>query len=184
MSLISYAYFRDFNGVSQNIEDSDLRTKIFKAEQELKFLIGKEFYDQLVTQYEASDDTTGFTADNLAFYDPYLKQWIAKQSFVYLVSENFSVTRTGLRVFTEEQSSSGSDKLIGEVIKTQKQEAEQYKGRMFRFLRNAQKLVSTKYPLYVNTCGSEKIASSFSITAVSKCEDVYVKVSNEVIYGS
>ena len=181
MSLISYAYFRDFNNVSQNVDDNTIKPFIFQAEQELKFLIGKEFYDQLETQYNAADGTTGFSADNLAFYDPYLIQWIAKSAYVDLLQNgNYQVTRTGLRVLSDDASSLGSDKLIGEVIKAQRQRAEQFKGRMIAFLSGEQRRDSSKYPLYDDSCNANKFGASFHITSVSKEEDVYVKIQNQI----
>lgn len=184
MSLISAAYFRDFNGISQNIDDQVITTCIFQTEETLKFLIGKQFYEQMVTQYEGADDTTGFSTDNLAFYDPYLKQWIAKHAYTILLHRNnYEVTRAGIRVFTEETSSIGSDKMIGEILKYEKQQAEQYKGRMINFLRGQQKADSSKYPLYSDDCG-DRIGTTFHITSVSKKEDVYIKIQNQINNGA
>ncbi len=182
--IISYAYFRDFNNVSDNVEDKDIKPHIFRAEQELKFIIGKEFYDQLETQYESSTGTSGFSADNLAFYDPYLIQWIAKQSYVYLLmAGNYAITRTGIRTFNEDNSSLGTDKIIGEIIKGERQQVEQYKGRMVNYLRGQQYADSSKFPLYDNDC-ADKFGTSFHITSVSKTEDVYCKITNQINNGA
>lgn len=185
MSLISLAYFRDFNNVSDNIEEKDIKPHIFRAEQELKFLIGKSFYDELVSQYESADGTSGLSADNLSFYDPYLIQWLAKHAYVYLLKgNNYKVTRTGIRTFSEDNSAESTDKIIGEIIKEEKQQVEQYKGRMIAYLRGQQSADSSKYPLYdTNTC-ADKFGTSFHITSVSKTEDVYCKITSQINNGA
>lgn len=184
MSLISYAYFRDFNNVSQNVDDENIKPCLFQAEQELKFLIGKEFYDQLLSEYESADGLSGLSSDNLAFYDPYVLQWVAKWAYVDLLQNgNYQVTRTGVRVFGDENNSLGSDKLLGEIIKGHRQREQQLKGRMINFLRGAQKANSAKYPLYSYDCG-DRMGSTFHITSVSKIEDVYVKIQNQINNGA
>lgn len=180
MSLISAAYLRKFNGIGQNIDDHVVESCIFKAEEQLKFLIGKEFYDELVTQYESADNTDGFTAENLSFYDPYLIQWIAKYAYTILLYRNsYEVVRSGIRILNEETSNPVTDKILGEILKQEKQEAEQYKGRMINFLKGQQKADSSRYPLYEDDCG-DKIGTTFHITAVSKTEDVNLKIQNQI----
>lgn len=183
MSLISDAFFKDFNNISDNVDSKDVKNHVLRAEQEVKFLIGKEFYDQLLSQYESSDNTDGFTADNLAFYDPYLINYIAKQAFVYLLKGgNYAVTRTGIRVFSEDNSSLGTDKMIGEIIKEEKQQVIQYRDRVINFLRGAQKADSSKYPLFTDSC--RDLGTSFHITSVSKTEDVFCKITKQINYGA
>ena len=180
MSLITYAYFRDFSGIGQNVEDKDLKNAFFRSEEDLKFIIGKTFYDALVSQLDGSDGEYGsLTTENIAFYDPYVKQFLAAQAFsYYTVTSSYSFTRPGIRNFNEDQSTTGTDKLIGEIIKNAKQQAQSFRGRLINFLRGAQKVTSTAYASYVEDC-SDKMGSSFHITAISKEDDVYVKIYNQ-----
>lgn len=183
MSLISEAFFKDFNNVSDNLDSREVQNYILRAEQEVKFLIGKEFYDQLLSQYESAENTSGLSTDNLNFYDPYLINYIAKQAYSYLLKgANYAVTRSGLRVLSEDNSTIASDKMIGEIIKECKQEVIQYRDRMINFLRGAQQADSSKYPLFDDSC--RDLGTSFHITSVSKTEDVYCKINKQINYGA
>lgn len=179
MSLITYAYFRDFADLGQNVDDKDLKSPLFKSEENLKALIGKTFYDALVAQQGTGDGEYGnLTTENIAFYDPYVKQFLAAQAFSYYAPKaSYIFGRTGIKFLNEDQSTAGTDKQIGEITKRAKQEAQKYKGDLINFLRGAQKVTSTAYASYVEDC-SDKMGSSFHITAISKEDDVYVKIYN------
>lgn len=177
VKLIDYAFFRATTDISDNVDDKVLDHKIILAMEQLKFIIGTPFYTELFGQYPS-----GFTPANLAFYDPYVKQFLAWQAYVYYaVRANIYETRTGFREFKEENSDVASDKTMGEMIKNARQLAESYKGQMLIFLRQQKGISTANYPLYTDTCG-DKMGSGFAITAVSKNKaDVYFKINRKTI---
>lgn len=176
--LITYAYLRSETDISQNVDNSKLDNPIKWASDRLKVLITPAFYNELVTQYTSTPQT--FSTDNLAFYDPYVKQYLAWQAYViYLAKANFYETRTGLRVFKEDNSDPVSDKTLGELIAMSKQNLQMYKDNMINFLRSAQKADSSKYPLYTIT-DKYTTGNGFGISAITKKDNVSYKISNQV----
>jgi len=182
--MITYAYFKEFNDVSDNVDDKDLKPKLNRALADLRFLLGQSFYDQLKTEWDgANEEESGFSADNLALYNPYIKEYLAKQMFVYFINRSLiEFTRTGPRVHTEENSQAAADKIIGEMLADEKQQVNHFKGRLLIYLRQAQKIDSTKYPLYTENC-TDKMGASFHITAVSRNEHAYSDINKQVNNG-
>lgn len=166
--LITYAYMRKETDISQNVEDSVLDNRIKRAHDQLKFYIGRAFYDELISQVITTP--TSLTSDNTAFYDPYVKQFIAWQAYQYYITRaNASETRTGIRVYKEANSDPASDKTMGERVAEAKNSAIFYRDQMLNFLREQQRADSTKYPLYIDDCGVGRTAG-FGITGVGKID--------------
>lgn len=182
--MITYAFYREFNDVSNNIDDKDLKPKLIRALADLRFVLGNVFYDQLISQWDsANEEESGFTADNLALYNPYIKEYLAKQMFVYHISRSaFDFTRTGLRVMTDEFSTPAAEKLFGELLADEKKQVQYYKGRIINYIRQQQKITSTKYPLYTDEC-VDKMGATFGITAVSRKEHTYSDINKQVNNG-
>lgn len=180
--LIDTAFFRDFNSVDDNVDSTDIDKKIFKAERKLRFLLGPAFFDEIETQYDSADDTSGLSTDNLALYDPYIKEMLASEAYVTLLERNvLQVKRGGLVVFKNEGNEPGSDKIVGEAIKAAKNEAEQFKNAMMSFIEGEQTRDSTKYPLF--TCGSKRMGTQFHITEVKRKDHTLKDVNSQIIYG-
>lgn len=164
------------------MDSTDIDKKIFKAERKLSFLLGAGFYAQIVAQFDAANDTSGLSADNLALYDPYIKDFLAQEAYVeFLAKSQITITRSGPVVLRNENNDPGPDKLVGELIKTEKQSAETYKNGMISFIEGEKKRDSTKYPLY--SCGNKKLGTMFQITSVEKIDRTNCKINNQVIYG-
>src|SRR6187431_239184 len=99
--LVTYAYIRAEVDISQNIPDDELDTKLRWSQEMLEMLLGKTFYDEIVSQFAAGT----LTADNTALFDPHIKRFFAWQTNEYwTVKANFKDTRGGFRVYTEENS--------------------------------------------------------------------------------
>lgn len=178
--LIAYAYFRAITDVSESVDDKTITPKLKMAHDRLKFLIGRKFYDQLSSQYPST-----FSTDNLAFYDPYVKEFIAWQTYAFYVPKaNIFESRTGLRIFKENNSDAASDKQVGALINLANENAEFYKGALINFLTEQQTIDSTKYPLYTEKWASNKFATTFNITAIRGRDQRFSRINTKTTINS
>lgn len=158
--LIDYAYLKEEVDIPQNIEDSVLEHKIYRAQEMLRMLIGDEFYQDYKTNYKANTLSAAYL-----LFQPYVKQFIAGQAYeYYTIKANFNPTRSGFRVHTEENSVVATDVQMATLIKDAKQQAQFYKTLLVDFLEGNK----DNYPLYSNYCGNNLTGNSFHISAVSK----------------
>lgn len=177
--LITYAYLKKETDISDSVENTKLDNPIKNAQDRLRALICPAFYDELVSQNSTTPKT--LSADNLSFYSPYVEQYLAWQAYeFYIIKANTYETRTGVRVFREENSEPASDKIMGEQIALAKRQTQFYKEEMINFLRTSQKNDSSKYPLYTLT-GTKTTGSGFGISAVSKIDTVNYKIDNQIV---
>ena len=177
--LITYAYLKQETDISTNVDNTKLDNPIKNAQDRLRALISPAFYDQLVAQNATTPKT--LSTDNEAFYSPYVSQYLAWQAYeFYIIKANTYETRTGVRVFREENSDPASDKIMGEQIALAKRQTQFYKEEMINFLRTAQKNDSNKYPLYTLS-GTKTTGSGFGISAVSKIDTVSYKIENQIV---
>lgn len=157
--LITFAYLRAEIDVPQNINAEEFDHKIYRAQERLRFLMGDEFYQDLLTNYKNSTLSAAYTA----LYSPYIKQFIAWQTNVYWTMEaNFKPTRSGFRVHTEENSVVVTDEQHAMILKDRKQQAEYYAKLLVGFLENH----AADYPLYGTGCGTKAIGNSFHMSVV------------------
>ena len=171
---------KDECDISKNVDDSKLDNPIKLAQEQLKYLIGDDFYDQIDSQATAFSGA----ADNLAFFDPYVKQFLAWQAYEYYIPKaNFAETRSGFRIHREDNSDIATDKQMGELIRQVKQQSQFYKGKMISFLIKSQNADSTKYPLYTSNCGLETYGNGFHITAVSRRDPTSNKINKQIFNG-
>jgi hypothetical protein len=178
--LISYAYFRAVTDVSESVDDKTIEPKLKVAHDRLKFIIGRKFYDQLVSQYP-----NNFSSDNSAFYDPQVKEFLAWTAYsFYIPKANIYETRTGLRVFKEANSDAASDKQVAALISLANENAEFYKGALVNFLIEQQTLDSTKYPLYTEKWPSNKFTTSFNITAIRGRDPRFSRINTKTTINS
>lgn len=157
--LITFAYLKQEVDIPQNIPDEELDHKVYRAQERLRMLMGDEFYQDFLTKYKAGPFSTAYNA----LYNPYVKQFVAWQACVYwTVEANFKPSRSGFRVYTEENSSVVTDVQLSIIIKDRKQQAEYYVKQLVDFMENH----SSDYPLYANKCGSNVTGNTFHISAV------------------
>lgn len=176
--LITYAYLKQETDISQIVDNSKLDNPIKNACDRLKFLLGAAFYNELVTQN--STLPTSFSTANAAFFDPYVKQYLAWQAYqFYIVKANTYETRTGVRIFKEDNSDPASDKTMGEQIALAKQQLQIYKDAMLNFLASAKRVSSSAYPLYTVSCSTTS-NNSFGITSISKINTVSFSIENSI----
>lgn len=164
--LITFAYLKQEVDIPQSIPDAELDHKVYRAQERLRMLMGDEFYQDFRTKYKANTFTAAYTT----LYNPYVKQFIAWQACVYwTVEANFKPSRSGFRVYTEENSSVVTDVQLSIIIKDRKQQAEYYVKQIVDFMENH----SEDYPLYANKCGSNVTGNSFHISAVKNRQHDY-----------
>lgn len=181
--IITNAYFRDETDVSNSVEDVAIDRKIVKAHDQLQFILGRNFYNQIVSQ--ATTLPTTFSTENAALFDPYIKQYLAWQAYeYYIVNANSYDTRMGRRVFKEANSDPVDAKTIGEMISRAKEDSLFYKGNLINFLVEAQKLNSASYPIYTDKFPQSKMGPSFQITAVQGRDHRFSRINTKTVLNS
>lgn len=178
-NLISPAYIKKSTGIADLVDDVELEIPLQRAQTRLSVLICKAFFDQLFTQ--ANTTPQSFSTDNLTFFDPYVKEFLAWQTYeIYFPKSNTYQTRSGQRVFKEDNSEPASDKSMGEQLRLIREDVKIKKEDMINFLRTQQRLTPSKYPLFTNSiCGIT--GSGFGISAISKIDDVMIKIQNSTV---
>jgi hypothetical protein len=157
--LITFAYMRGEVDVPQSINDEEFDHKIYRAQEKLRMIMGDEFYQDFLTNYKANSLSAVYTA----LYNPYIKQFIAWNAFVFWTLEaNLKPTRAGYRVHTEENSVAATDGQMSVILKDRKQQAEYYTKLLAGFLDNH----AADYPLYNQKCNNNLVGNSFHISAV------------------
>ena len=175
--LITYQYLRLESDISQNVEDKTLDNPIRRAMDMLSFVLGRTFYDEIVGQFPNS-----FSTDNGALFDPYIKKFLAWQAYeFYLIKANVYESRTGIRQFSDENSTIADETIMGNLIKDAKQWTQFYKGEMVNYIKRQQKLDSSKYPLY-RECG-DRVGNGFHITAITARDKRRKRIDDKTYYN-
>jgi hypothetical protein len=145
------------------------------AQDNLKQLLGAEFYLQIETQY----NTETLSTDNDALYDPYIMDYLAWRTYSeYMGFGNGDETPTGTRKFKDDNSELLSDIEMYARQKNVTSKVTFYRNEMLNFIKEAKANDSTKYPLYTEKCIEE---FSFGITALDKRSDAIFKVNKTII---
>lgn len=161
--LIPLDYLTEACFLSVNNPDKKYKMALKLAQDQLKSILGREFYEEIETQYDAQVDT--LTTANDALYEGYIKDYLAWQTYLfYLAFSQADDTPTGLREFTEENSSLISDIKLSARERNIEAQMQFYKGAMINFLREAQANDSTAYPLWTYCTTTEM---SWGISGVS-----------------
>lgn len=162
--LITFAYLRDELDLPQNIPSDEFDGKIKKAQERLRLLMGDGFYQDFIAVYQASTKNNPLTGAYASLYNPYMKQFVAHQTYVYWTLEtNFKPTRSGIRVHSEENSEAASDAQMSMLLKDRKQTAEYYARLLTDFMDNH----AEDYPLYNRNC-QRSTGNAFHISAVRR----------------
>lgn len=175
-NLIPIAYLNEICFLSLNTDDKKYKAALDEAQDDLREIIGAQFYTQIETQY--TSNPISFSTDNQALYDPYIKKYLAWQTYLnYLGFANNDSTPTGIRKFID----GNSELLTGvEMYAFEKKingKVQKYKGKMINFLKLAQDKDSTKYPLYHHMCKSD---FSFGITSITKKDYTLFKANKSI----
>jgi len=181
IKLITSAYLKQETDIDTNIDASELDNPIKWAQDRLRFLLGKQFYDQIYSQ--GTSTPTSFSAANSAFFDPYVKQFLAWQAHEFYRIKSTAISkRSGLRVFKDETDDAAPDSIVNLHIKTAKEQTQFYKGEMINYILQEQAADSTAFPLYESDCENKRFGSGFGITGVAKIStsqrDIGYKIDN------
>lgn len=175
-NLIPIAYLNEVCFLSLNTDDKKYKAALDEAQDDLKEIIGAQFYEQIETQYNTNP--TSFSADNQALYDPYIKKYLAWQTNLnYIGFENSDSTPTGRRKFIDENSEILSGVEMYALEKKVNGKVQKYKGKMINFLRLEQEKDSSKYPLYHYRCKED---FSFGITSITKKDYTLFKANKSI----
>lgn len=174
IQLIPIAFLNEECFLSTNTDDKKYLMAIKDAQMDLEDILGKEFYDEILSQYDAQT----FTTDNDTLYEDYIKIYLAWRTyFHYLKFSDVEATPTGLREFTDQNSSLLTDVKKYSFEKNIQEKAERYKFRMISYLKFQQSQDSDKYPLWTDRCKEEM---SFAITSIDKKSDAMVRVNKSI----
>lgn len=174
--LIPLAYLNEACFLSLNNDEKEYKMSLKLAQDQLRAIIGAEFFDQISTQYDPQADT--FTAANETLYEDYIKDFLAWQTYAYYIQfSQAKDTPTGAREFSEEHSTILSDIKLSARERNIADKAQFYKNHMVNFLKNAQDNDSTAYPLYEHTCKTEM---SWGISSVSAKSDRVFQINKAI----
>ncbi len=177
--LITYAYLKLETDISQSVENSILDNPIKWAHDQLKFQLGRAFYDEILTQ---GTTPTSFSANNSALFDPYVKQFLAWTAYAdYIVKANSFETRTGVRTFKEDNSDPASDGMMNTRIKKAADKAQFYKGEMINYILQQQRISSLNFPLYIKDCSNSKFGTGFGISGAGRISHSQYDITKKTI---
>jgi hypothetical protein len=182
IKLISSAFVKSECEISKEVDNAELDNPIKQAQDRLKFLLGRQLYDELYSQ--GSTTPTTFSTDNEALFDPYVKQFLAHQAYeLYLIKSVAMTQRTGLRVQKSETDDPASDSVVNLFISTARETTQFYKGQMINYITEQQDL-NNKYPLYDQDCGNKKFGTGSGITGVGKLPTNYKEISDKITFNA
>jgi hypothetical protein len=174
--MISIAYITETCCLSENIEQKKLKVPLDMAMDNLRHILGIDFYNELLSQYNTNPSS--FTAANQALYDPYVKKYLAWQTYLYhLIFANQASTPTGIRSFNDDNSSILEDISMHALEKNIQQRMNFYKFDMMNFLSTAKSNDSNAYPLY-SSCNKQEF--SFAVTSIGGCNDTQFRIMKAI----
>lgn len=175
-NLIPIAYLNEICFLSLNVDDKKYKSALDEAQDDLREILGAQFYNEIETQY--TTNPISFTSDNQALYDPYIKKYLAWQTYInYIGFANNDSTPTGIRKFIDGNSEILSGVEMYALEKKINGKIQKYKGKMINFLRLEQEKDSDKYPLYHYRCKQD---FSFGITSVTRKDYTLFKANKSI----
>lgn len=175
INLIPLSYLNEACFLSLNVDNKKYQMVLKLAQDDLKNILGPEFYAEIESQYE----NDSLTNDNDSLYEGFVKDFLAWATYYkYLKFANVDSTPTGLREFSDENSTVVADVKMYALEKNILQLVNKYKGDMINFLEIEKEKDSTKYPLFM---GCKKQDFSFAISVVDKKSNSLIKVNKAII---
>lgn len=174
--LIPLDYLTEACFLSVNTNEKKYKMCLKLAQDQLKVVLGPEFYDEISTQYGAQADT--FTAANETLYENHIKDYLAWETYSqYMLFAQNDSTPTGIRKYTEEHSEILTDIQAHAHERNVSKKAEDYRNTMITFIKEAQANDSTAYPLFT---GCHRQEMSWGISSVSAQSDALYMVNKAV----
>lgn len=160
--MLELSYLTEACSLSGNVDENKYKANLKLAEKELRHVLGSEYFSEIQTQFQ--DDS--FTAPNLTLYNDYIKDFLAWQTyFFYLGFAQATSTPTGVRKFSDDNSTVLEGIELYSLEKNVRKQAIDYKYEIINFLRLEQKKDSEAYPKWVDTCHEE---FSFAISGITR----------------
>lgn len=175
IQLIPLSYLNEACFLSLNVDAKKYQMILKLAQDTLQSVLGGEFYEQIENQYH----DTSLSSPNEQLYENYIKDYLAWQTyFYYLKFANVDSTPTGIREFSDENSSVISDVKMYALEKNIMEMVNRYKYAMINYLKLEQEKDSTAFPLFDSKCD---YGFNFGITSVDKKSDALFKVNKSII---
>ena len=177
INLIPLSYLNEACFLSLNTDSKKYQMLLKIAQDNLKQILGAEFYLQIETQYNTNPTT--LSTDNQALYDPYIMDYLAWRTYSeYMGFGNGDETPTGTRKFKDDNSDLLSDVEMYARQKNITSKVTFYRHSLINFIKETKANDSTKYPLYEEKCIEE---FSFGITSAERGSDALLKVNKTII---
>ena len=162
INLIPTAYLTETCFLSDNIDPKKFQGLLEMAQDDLKNILNKPFYDEIVSQYSTTP-TTFSPANTILF--PYIQKYLAWQTnFWFQKFANSNSTPTGIREFSDDNSELLSDVKMFSYEKSIRERVTFYKYELINFLRTSRINDPNSYPLWVDSCKEEM---SFAISSIN-----------------
>lgn len=172
MPLIPLHYLNEACFLSVNEDDKKYAMCLKMSEGDLKSILGRDFYNELQTQF----DTTTFTPDNEELYEEAIKDYLAWRTyFHYLKFANVNATPTGIRTFNDDNSSLAEDIKMYSLEKNVKAQFVKYQNDIINTIKRIRNTNKDAYPLY-DTCGGAPV-ETFCFTSITGCSRAQVNIS-------
>lgn len=176
--LIPLAYLNEACYLSQNIDEKKFKMTLKLAQEDLRDILGGEFYEEIETQYLPANDT--FSVANATLYEDYIKDFLAWATYHYHLGFSQSEsTPTGERSFKDDNSDILTDLAMFGKEKNVKAQVSRYKNKMINYLRNQQTILSTNFPLWVDSC-TEDFGWGISGIERNSAQDKIVSITKAV----
>lgn len=171
--LIPLSYITEACYISDKIDERKMKPNVEEAQEDLRDLLGPEFYEEIESQYPDSLST-----DNSTLYEDYLKIFIAWRAYYYSLGFSQSEsTPTGEREFKEDNSNILDDvKLFGKEKNIQRRAAK-YRNAIVNYIRLEISKDSTKFPLFVD---SYKELMEWGISSISAKSTELFKINKTI----
>lgn len=148
--LIPLSYLNEACALSLNIEEKKFKMVLKIAQEDLRDILGSEYYSEIETQYAPSGDT--FTTANATLYEDYLKDYLAWATYHrFLGFSQSDSTPTGEREFADDSSTILSGVKLLSKEKNVENMVSRYRDRIINYLRLERSKVSTAFPLWVDS---------------------------------
>lgn len=162
--LIPLAYLNEACFLSLNIDEKKFKMVLKIAQEDLRDILGGEFYAEIETQYSPLADT--FTTANATLYEDYLKDFLAWATYHrYLGFSQSESTPTGERSFLDDNSTLLQDVALFNKEKNVKDMVTRYRNNIVNYLRLQRSILSTSFPLWVDTCKED---FGWGITSIAR----------------
>lgn len=152
--LIPLSYLNEACFLSLNIDEKKFKMVLKIAQEDLRDILGGEFYEQIETQYLPANDT--FSTANAILYEDYLKDYLAWATYHrFLGFSQSDSTPTGERAFKDDSSDLLTELSMAGKEKNVKAMVSRYKDKIINYLRLQRTINSTSFPLWVDDMKEE-----------------------------